>query len=354
MAYSFSASLSLLCVLLIPIVSGGHVYQCSPGTEPNLCIVNSLAYTPGQVPLPQVNRSETVNRILLRCSRYYYYTAWYSLFGKDRLSVYDAVLHSNVLRSPRSTTVINCHMRTLVMPPDLEVGNFFNNIVSVVETDPAQSYNIRYLDLSHNSLEDLRNLSVLMNLQTLKLEGNEIVEIKPETFAKMNNLSVLSVGYNRIKKIDLKMLPKSLTTLSLIRNSLTEIDFASVSFPAMREVNLESNRLKALDVTSVMRACPVLQLLLIEHNPMPRGEAHRTVKELIRHNVTYYNEGDKTSGSDSSCDSNDYEIDRACFFELKTEGSGSFLKAFVLILLSLFLFGVFGLSARWIWYEMRY
>ncbi|XP_050100545.1 uncharacterized protein LOC126581123 [Anopheles aquasalis] len=354
MAYSFSASLLLFGVLLNPIVSAVQVFQCSPGTEPNLCIVNSLVYTPGQVPLPQVNRSDTVDHIHLRCSRYYYYTPWYYLSGKDLLKVYDAVLHSNVLRSPRSTTVINCHMRTLVMPPDLEVGNFFNNIVSVVETDPAQSYNIRYLDLSHNHLEDLKNLSVLVNLQTLKLEGNEIFEIKPETFAKMNNLSVLILGYNHIVKIDLKVLPKSLTTLSLIRNELTEIDFASVSFPALREVNLESNRLKALDVASVMRACPALQLLPIEYNPMPRGEAQRTIKELIRHNVTYYDDGDKVSGSNSSCDSYEFQIVQACFLDSETESSGSFLKAFVLILLSLFLFGVFGLSARWIWHEMRY
>ncbi|XP_049531397.1 P-granule-associated novel protein 1-like [Anopheles darlingi] len=354
MAYNASAFLLLFCVIVIPLSSGVHVYQCSPGTEETLCVVNNLAYSPGQDPLPQVNHSDTVNRIHLRCSRYYYYSNWNSRSGKDLLSVYDVVLHSNVLRSPRSATVINCHLHTLVMPHDLEVGDFFNNYVSEVKTDPTQSYNLRYLDLSHNNLYDLGNLSVLVNLQTLKLDGNELEEIKPETFARMTNLSILSLGYNSIVKIDLKVLPKSLTGLSLVRNSMTEIDFTSVSFVSMRELDLESNRLTGLDVASMMRACPSLQLLPIEYNPMPKDVAQRIVKELTRHNVTYYNEGDKASYSDSSCDSDEYSVVRACFLETKNKGSGSVLKAFVLILVGIVLFGVFGLSARWIWYEMRY
>ncbi|ETN58813.1 hypothetical protein AND_009585 [Anopheles darlingi] len=331
MAYNASAFLLLFCVLVIPLSSGVHVYQCSPGTEETLCVVNNLAYSPGQDRLPQVNRSDTVNRIHLRCSRYYYYSNWNSRSGKDLLSVYDVVLHSKVLRSPRSATVINCHLHTLVMPLDLEVGDFFNNYVSEVKTDPTQSYNLRYLDLSHNNLYDLGNLSVLVNLQTLKLDGNAIDEINPETFARMTNLSILSLG-----------------------NSMTEIDFTSVSFVSMRELDLESNQLAGLDVASMMRACPALQLLPIEYNPMPKDVAQRIVKELTRYNVTYYNEGDKASYSDSSCDSDEYSVDRACFLETKNKGSGSFLKAFVLILVGIVLFGVFGLSARWIWHEMRY
>uniref|UniRef100_A0A2M4ASC4 Putative leucine-rich repeat protein n=1 Tax=Anopheles triannulatus TaxID=58253 RepID=A0A2M4ASC4_9DIPT len=354
MAYSVSASFFLFCVLLIPLASGAHVYQCSPGTEPTLCIVNNLAYTSGQDPLPQVTRLDAVNRIQLRCSRYYYYTKWNSYASKDVLQVYDALLHSKVLRNPRSATVINCHLRTLVMPQDLEVGDFFNNNVHVVETDPAQSYNVRYLDLSHNNLNDLGNLSVLVNLETLKLEGNAFVEIKPETFARLSNLSVLNLGYNHILKIDLKVLPKTLTTLSLIKNSLTEIDFTSVSFTMMSELDVERNVLTGLDVASLMRACPALHMLPIEYNPIPKNEAQRIVKELAKNNVTYYNEGDKASDSDSSCDSDEYQIERACFSIPETKGSGSFLKAFVLILIVVVLLGVFGLSARWIWYEMRY
>ncbi|XP_050084806.1 uncharacterized protein LOC126570820 [Anopheles aquasalis] len=346
MAASASASLLLISVLLIPLTSGVHVYDCEPGTEPTLCIVNNLVYTTGQDPLPQLNRSDTVNRIQLTYERFYY-------TRKPMVSVYDAVLHETVLRSPPNVAVINCHLQTLVMPRELEVGDFLNNVIKVVETNPAQSYNIRYLDLSHNSLEDLRNLSVLVNLQTLKLDGNQIAEITAETFVKMSNLSILTLGYNQIVKIDLKVLPKSLTTLSLIRNELTEIDFASVSFTNMREVNFESNKLKTLDVASMMRACPALQLLPIEYNPIPRDEAQRIITELDRHNVTYYINGDKTSDSDTSCDSDEYEIDGVCF-NTSVLGSRTFLKAIVLILVGIVLFGVFGLSARWIWHEMRY
>ncbi|XP_050084807.1 uncharacterized protein LOC126570821 [Anopheles aquasalis] len=346
MAASASDSYLLFCVLLIPLTSGVHVYDCEPGTEPTLCIVHNLAYTPGQDPLPQLNRSDTVNRIQLNYERYYYRR-------KALVSVYDAVLHKTVLGSPPNTVVINCDLHTLVMPRDLEVGDFLNNVIKVVETDPAQTYNIRYLDLSHNILRDLKNLSVLVNLQTLKLERNEIVEIKPETFAKMNNLSILTLGVNHIVMIDLKVLPKSLASLSLKRNSLSEINFASVSFTNMREMYLESNRLTELDVAAMLRACPVLQLLLIEHNPMPRDEAQRIIMELDGHNVTYYINIGKANDSDSSCDSNEYQNDRVCF-STSVLGSRTFLKAIVLIIVSIVLCGVFGLSARWIWYQMRY
>uniref|UniRef100_A0A2M4AEM1 Putative leucine-rich repeat protein n=1 Tax=Anopheles triannulatus TaxID=58253 RepID=A0A2M4AEM1_9DIPT len=346
MASNVSASLLLFCVLLIPLASGVHVYDCEPGTEATLCIVNNLVYTPGQDPLPQVNRSDAVKRIHLNYERFYYPR-------KPMVSVYDTVLHEIILRSPPNVAVINCHLRTLLMPRDLEVGDFLNNMIKAVETDPAQSYNVRYLDISHNSLEDLRNLSVLVNLETLKLDGNQIDQIKPETFARMSNLSILSLGYNQIVKIDLKVLPKSLTTLSMIKNSLTEIDFTSVSFTIMRELNLENNRLTELDVASLMRACPALLMLPIEYNPIPKDEAQRIITELDRHNVTYYINVDNESDSDSSCDSDEYQIDRACF-STSVLGSKTFLKAFVLILIVVVLLGVFGLSARWIWYEMRY
>uniref|UniRef100_A0A2M4BT35 Putative leucine-rich repeat protein n=1 Tax=Anopheles marajoara TaxID=58244 RepID=A0A2M4BT35_9DIPT len=344
MAYNMSTPLLVFCVLLIPLVSGVQVYDCEPGTEPTFCIVNNLVYIPGQDPLPQVNRSDTVDRIHLNYERFYYPR-------KSLLSVYDSVLHEVVLRSPPNVAVINCHLQTLVMPRDLEVGDFLYNVIKVVETDPTQSYNVRYLDFSHNSLEDLRNLSVLVNLQTLKLDGNQIDEIKPEMFARMNNLSILSLAYNHIVKIDLKVLPKTLTTLSLVKNDLSEIDFSSVSFVKMREVNLESNRLKALDVVSMMRACPALQLLLIEYNPILKDEALAIIMELDRHNVTY--SISKVSDSKNSCDEDEYEIDGVCFSK-SILGPRTFLKAFMLILVGIVLFGVFALSVRWIWYQMRY
>uniref|UniRef100_A0A2M4DQQ9 Putative leucine-rich repeat protein n=1 Tax=Anopheles darlingi TaxID=43151 RepID=A0A2M4DQQ9_ANODA len=346
MVYGVRAFLLLFWVFLISLVSSVRVYDCEPGTESTLCIVNYLVYTPGRDPLPLVNRSDTVKRVQLNYERFYYQR-------KALLNVYDVVLHETVLRSPPNVAVINCQLHTLVMPRDLEVGDFLNNMIEVVDTDAAQSYNLRYLDLSHNRLDDLRNLSVLVNLQTLRLEGNGIVEIKPETFARMLNLSILTLGYNHIVKIDLKVLPKSLVGLSLIRNYLKEIDFASVSFVFMRKLNLESNRLTGLDVASMMRACPALQLLPIEFNPISKDEAQRIITELDQHNVTYYIDVDNVSDSDSSCDSDEYQIDRMCF-STSVLGPKTFLKAFVLILVGIVLLGVFGLSARWIWHEMRY
>ncbi|XP_049531399.1 protein flightless-1-like [Anopheles darlingi] len=346
MAYSVCASMFVFWVFLISLASSARVYDCEPGTEPTLCIVNNLVYTPEQDPLPLVNRSDTVKRVQLNYERFHYQQ-------KALLNVYDVVLHETVLRSPPNVAVINYQLHTLVMPRDLEVGDFLNNIIKVVDTDPAQSYNLRYLDLSHNSLDDLRNLSVLVNLQTLRLERNEIVEIKPETFARMINLSILTLGYNHIVKIDLKVLPKRLIMLSLRRNSLTEIVFGSVSFVSMRELDLESNQLTAIDVASMMRACPSLQLLPIEFNPISKDEAQRIITELDQHNVSYYIDGGNANDLDSSCDSDEYQIDRMCF-STSVLGPKTFLKAFVLILVGIVLLGLFGLSARWIWHEMRY
>ncbi|XP_052867228.1 uncharacterized protein LOC128273327 [Anopheles cruzii] len=336
-----------LLLLAVVSTSSALVYQCEPGTGPTLCRITNFVYSEGLQPLPVVNLSNSVNSIQV------YYQRNYSK-RKAEFSVYDATLHETVFRRPTSVMIFNCYLQSVVIPPNLQVGDFFSNNINTIETDRKMTYDLRYLDVSHNSLSELKNLSVLVQLQTLNLEENQIATLVPETFASMRNLSVLYVGSNSIVQIDLKMLPKSLTFLSIFRNELTELEFAGVSMRVLRMLDIESNNLVSLDVKAMLAAAPSLELVTIEFNLFSKAEAERIIAELRGHNVTYYTPaGDPEPNSINYCDAGEYEVERVCFDE-SLLASRSFTKAIVLLLIAVVVVGVFVLSVRWVWHQMRY
>lgn len=330
---------------LVPFaLSGAYVFQCEPGNDPTVCSLWNLEYNEFRphIPLPVVNISSTAKKVRFISERYYYNR-------KSSIAVYDDVLHSTVLHNPTSVQLGNNHVSKLTIPVDLLVGEFWNNMISTVVTNASKTYQLTYLDVSHNMFNEVDSLAVLLKLRTLNLEGNRITELKANLFAGMEQLSRLYLSDNAIVKIDFRMFPKVLNSLWLLRNDLADIDVANVSLPALTELDVESNRLTTIDLSALFKAFPALSCVPIGYNRFSMDEARRIVTELKRRNVTYYL-GVQRHGHE--CDSDEFEIEQVCFPD--TLFSRSIFNAFLLLLLAAVVLALYVASVRWIWFQMRY
>uniref|UniRef100_A0A182QJ63 Leucine rich immune protein (Coil-less) n=1 Tax=Anopheles farauti TaxID=69004 RepID=A0A182QJ63_9DIPT len=330
-------------------IASGLEYKCEPGTGPTVCTIRCLLYSAAAVAkngslLPTVNLPETVHTVRLLYDLYYYR-------HQASIARYDMTLHTSVLHDPPNVQLEDTGMWELVLPDNLQVGEFTNNAISSVVTNATKTYAVRYLDLSHNTLQSLTNLSMLVNLQSLNLESNLIRTIKPNVFERMRNLTNLYLSNNNLETFDLRTLPKSLAVLWLMRNLLHELPLTGVSLPALTELDLESNSLTTLDLPALFTAFPALRRLLIGYNTFTKEEAERIIADLQRHSITY--RVSVLENENIQCNSDEYLVDKMCF-ERNSFGSQSFAKALFLLMLAILVVSVFGASVRWVWYEMRY
>uniref|UniRef100_A0A182MFS3 Leucine rich immune protein (Coil-less) n=1 Tax=Anopheles culicifacies TaxID=139723 RepID=A0A182MFS3_9DIPT len=325
----------LLALITLCSVVSAYVYRCEPGTEPTVCQIWNLQYDEATVTkhpdrLPNVNISSAVRTVQLRYERAYY--------ARYHLESYDLTLHATVLRNPSVVMIHETRLHHLVLPTNLQVGDFTDNILSVVETYPNKTYDVLYLDLSDNSLDDVANLTVLVRLQTLNLDNNRIKTLEPNTFTRMENLTHLYLGQNRIYSFEFNTLPKALTVLWLPRNQQKELKLVGYVLPALKELDLASNVLSTVDIAALFTAFPALEVVLVSHNPFQKHEAKRILTELKRRNVSYYI-GVKRD-HDMECDYDEYIVEEVCFTESDVIAS-TVWKGIVLIVLAVLVYAMF-------------
>ncbi|XP_052890725.1 uncharacterized protein LOC128298950 [Anopheles moucheti] len=338
----------LALITLWSVVVSAYVYQCEPGTDPTVCRIWNMQYDeevaakhPDRVPI--ANLSSTVRTVHLLYFRYYFKRY-------NQLKHYDSTLHGTVLRNPLNVQIHETRLERLFMPTNLQMGIFTDNIITVVVTDPTQTYDVRYLDLADNRLSNVANLSALTRLETLNLEANRLRTLEPDMFKRMDNLTHLYLGDNHFSSIDFKTLPKGLQVLWVTRNSLNKLNLAGFILAEMKELDLESNMLTTLDLAALFTAFPALETLPIAYNMIGKSEGKRILTELKRRNVTYFI-GMKRD--DLDCDYDEIRVDDICFNEASISDN-SIWKGIVLLVVAVIVVGVFFLSVRWIWYQMRY
>ncbi|XP_050079191.1 uncharacterized protein LOC126566102 [Anopheles maculipalpis] len=337
----------LALITLWPLVSA-YVYRCEPGTDPTVCSIWNLEYDAEIVVkhpdrLPSVNYSSTVSTVQLLFERYYHN-------GRSLLERYDLTLHGTVLRNPSVVQIRDYPLRQIVLPPNLTAGDFTDNHISVIETNLNETYEVRYLDLSHNTIRDLANFTVLVQLESLNLEGNWITTLQANIFTHMVNLTHLYLGDNRFYSFDLTILPKGLNVLWLKRNRLRGLSMTDVLLPRLRELNLESNMLSSLNL-ALFTAFPALEVLPIAYNTFAEEEATRIIAELKSRSIAYYIGMER--GGIVDCDYDEYRVADVCFAP-SGYSDWSIWVGIVLILLAVLVVGMFVLSVRWVWKQMAY
>lgn len=143
---------------------------------------------------------------------------------------------------------------------------------------------LRYLDLSHNIIQDINPLKNLKNLEILKLTSNRIKDIrgistllslknlhlnfnfieKADFLCDLKELIILNLNSNKVKRIHLFDKLKSLRYLFISGNQISNIDVLK-NLPMLIELGLNKNNIKDI---SCLQNNNKLKILHLEENPI--------------------------------------------------------------------------------------
>ncbi|XP_058064661.1 leucine-rich repeat and calponin homology domain-containing protein 4-like [Anopheles bellator] len=308
--------------------SANHARRCISGSEAFVCALYHFKYEPGQdIPLfdlqPGTKAVEFVKP---------FYKP-----EEPSITVYDAVLHRQ-LGMPVAVGITKSMLTLLEMPPNLQYGDFANNRLSRIVVDSSQSYAMRYLNLNGNNELNPANISLFAELETLHMSNSDWRTLPAGLFSTMTRLQHLTISGNRLKEIDLKTLPGSLTLLRMDRNLLPKLNFEDVRFPQLEDLNVQRNELTAMNISALVERSPKLKLFSIGRNPISLEKLDHIVSVLNRHNISYYS---MENPEDWTCSESEVRIRGICIPKDSVKpGWGEWLtQIFFFCLVPLVLFG---------------
>lgn len=176
----------------------------------------------------------------------------------------------------RNTSSISC-----IITPNLILFDASRNRIDSVIVEASDSYEILALDLSHNALKSMSNLTVLSSLIGLDLSHNFITDIDVSSFSAMPKLSILllansglfhidyglfsnlarlqwlDISENRLTEIDLNMfrLNSAISKLLINKNQLTTLahDRLNDILPSLKEIDVNDNNFDCSNLTDIIQ-----------------------------------------------------------------------------------------------------
>jgi len=136
-----------------------------------------------------------------------------------------------------------------------------------LETFPTEIFSLEdsleILDLSHNKLSTLPNLSSLKKLKIAFFSFNQFSEV-PSSFKNCQNLYMLGMKGNQLSKFDEDILPLNISWLILTDNKLTALPNSIGDLTKLRKFPLAGNQLSRLPES--MANCKELELIRLSAN----------------------------------------------------------------------------------------
>ncbi len=129
--------------------------------------------------------------------------------------------------------------------------------------------NLRILDLSFNQIKKIENLQNLKKLEKLFLTQNKISEI--EGLESLTELRVLELGSNKIREFGGIENLKKLEEIWLGKNKINNLNYfknSEIKFKNLKIISLQSNRLTEWD-TSFLESIPNVENLYLGSNQLP-------------------------------------------------------------------------------------
>ncbi|XGW09434.1 hypothetical protein V3C99_011606, partial [Haemonchus contortus] len=175
---------------------------------------------------------------------------------------------------------------------DIQALDFTNNQIQTVNVNAFRGLEMKltHLSFKQNNLSVIPSwaLTYLHHLQVLRLDGNRISHIRPNTFdeTQLNNLHflhldnnqisiipnmafarlrliVLTLSNNRITHLEKLSLPPSLSILELRNNLLTQIPYLALKDKtALQVLDLDSNNISTLEYNPEVQFKTELRLVL--------------------------------------------------------------------------------------------
>ncbi|XP_058116136.1 uncharacterized protein LOC131258770 [Anopheles coustani] len=254
-------------------------HRCDPGSEVFACALPDFLYIPNENMSRLVENDKAATR---KISIHSEHRRMRDELNRDNILAYDAAMHGE-LKHPRAIHIFRSRLKVVEIQLDLEYAAFVDGYIKEVIVPPTEKvYPLRYLDLNDNAISDPRNLSKLVNLQTLNLSRNRFMRLNAEVFKEMTNLSTLSLSMNRITRLSFEMLPPKLESLYLHMNMLEGVDFTGAHLPVLEVCSLSYNFITELEVSTVLAAAPNLKRIMLKHNEFGRhieGNISASLKE---------------------------------------------------------------------------
>ena len=171
-------------------------------------------------------------------------------------------LSQNCIQRLEKNVIINEHLRKL---------NFEFNKIDKIEDDAFINTNVTELHLGENKLNDTKFAVTLpRTLEKIDLYRNEIAEISPDSFSKLNKLRYLMLMYNNITVIhsdSFRGLEK-LSSLRIYKNKIHTIEAGSFKYlPELRYLHLQYNNISKLG-SCVFANLKNIALINIGHNTL--------------------------------------------------------------------------------------
>lgn len=254
-------------------------HRCDPGSEVFACALPNFLYIPNENMSRVVEADKAATR---KISIHNLRRSMRDQRDRDIILAYDAAIHAE-LKHPRAVHIDRSRLKVVEIQLDLEYAAFVDGRVQEVIVPPSEKvYPLRFLDINDNLFADPRNLSKLVNLETLDLSRNRLIRLNAEVFKGMTNLSTLSLAMNRIMRISYEVLPPKLESLYLHMNMLESVDFTGAHLPVLEVLTLSYNFLSELELSTVLAAAPKLKRIMLKRNEFGRhleGNISAALKE---------------------------------------------------------------------------
>lgn len=174
-------------------------------------------------------------------------------------------------------------------------SNFFTNMP-----------NIEALNLRHNKLTSIPDLSTLKDLKSLNLRGNDITQVPPNSLSHNPQLSSIGLTNNKISTITPTSFPESVEHLELNGNDISYLNSSMFSnLKSLKRLFLNGNKLDNID-SDTFDGMPALETLLLYNSRMTQFPNFNDLPKLV--NLTISNAIRYTILSETKNEKNGREV----------------------------------------------
>uniref|UniRef100_A0A8B9GRV5 Leucine rich repeats and immunoglobulin like domains 1 n=1 Tax=Amazona collaria TaxID=241587 RepID=A0A8B9GRV5_9PSIT len=176
-----------------------------------------------------------------------------------------------------------------------------NELPAIPSLGPAAS-SVRSLHLHHNRIRSIEasQLKPYVSLETLDLSFNDITEIRNGCFPQGLHIKELYLGSNRISTLEpgaFDSLSRSLLTLRLSKNRITQLPVKAFRLPRLIQLELNRNRIRLIEGLT-FQGLDSLEVLKLQRNNISKltdgafwGLAKMQVLHLEYNSLTEVNSG---------------------------------------------------------------
>ncbi|XP_053687898.1 leucine-rich repeat-containing protein 49-like [Sabethes cyaneus] len=161
------------------------------------------------------------------------------------------------------------NLHSIYIPPNLLHLDAERNRINTISYDTNSVPMLRKLELGHNRLKAIENVSFFENLEILDLSHNDLRSIDLCLFQRMKNLRILDLSVNNMAIVKNSMQGKLeyMTTLYLNDNRLSYLDINVLKqFPNLETLHLFNNGLMYMEFENMRTMFPRINIVHIYGN----------------------------------------------------------------------------------------